>query len=421
MPAPHRIVLLLRLLGATIAGCSAVLTPYVIAKLYTGRGGDTPVRSALNEQPLLALLGTICVAVGCFLLLRPRVVYDARDCLNPKWVLKNRSREFALLMVVTFVCLGLLEFASRYIYAAQRGFPITYSLEELVYPPLHEQFRDYTDEGAHVLLIGGSVLYFAGLDGRIESAFDPPAHVYNLAQTAHSSLDARTKLEWALEHGYRFDYVIFYEAINDVRANNVPPDRFDLEYNHYFFYRRVNTVFSGRKPWLRALLHSSLFYRAYELASDLGSTRMFGRGLLHLAFPREDWLRFGGEIKSAESYRLNLTSIADLCEQHGAKLIVPHYIYDPRLDQWANGKLAWTDDQANRYTEQWGLAENVRKGIQAHNRVIEELSGRFHFVDTSPLERPGNFVDPCHLTPEANQQLIDILIGALRDATVSGP
>lgn len=421
MPATDRIVPLLRFLGAAIAGCAAVLTPCVIAKLYTGRGGDTPVRSAFIEQPLLALLGLIGLTIGCFLLFRARVAYDARDWLNPRWVLKNRSREIALLMIVTLVCLGLLEFASRYLYAVQRGFPITYSLEELVYPPLFEQFQNYSDEGVHVLLIGGSVLYFAGLEGRIESAFDPPARVHNLAQTAHSSLDARTKLEWALERGYRFDYVIFYEGINDVRANNVPPDRFDIDYNHYFFYRRVNTVFNGRKPWLRTLLHSSLFYRAYELTSDLAATRMFGRGLVHLAFPREDWLRFGGDVRSAESFHNNLSRIANACEQYGAKLIVPRYAYDPRLDQLARGELDWTDDQANRYTEQWGLAENVRKGIQAHNRVIEEMSGRFHLVDTSPIERPENFVDPCHLTPDANQQFIDILIGALRNATVPDP
>ena len=421
MPAPSRIVLLLRLFGALIAGCAAVLTPYVIVKLYTGRGADTPIRSALIEQPLLALVGLVGLTIGCFLLFRARVVYNGRGWLNPRWVLKNRSRELALVMVVSFICLGLLEFASRYLYAVQRGFPITYSIEELVYPPLYEQFRDYTDEGVHVLLIGGSVLYLAGLEGRIESAFDPPARVYNVAQTAHSSLDARTKLEWALEQGHRFDYVVFYEAINDVRANNVPPDRFELEYNHYFFYRRVNTVFNGRKPWLRMLLHSSLYYRAYELTSDLGSTRMFGRGLVHLAFPREDWLRYGGDIKSAETFRRNLSRIADLCEQHGAKLIVPRYVYDPRLDQWATGDIEWTDDQANRYTEQWGLAENIRKGIQAHNRVIEELSGHFNLIDTSPLIRPENFVDPCHLTPEANQQFIDFLIRALRDVAAADP
>jgi hypothetical protein len=93
----------------------------------------------------------------------------------------------------------------------------------LIYPPLYEQLYDYTGDTTNILLLGGPVLYFAGRQAALREAFGEDARVYNFAQTAHSSLDSLTKYRYALDRGYRFDYVIFYHGINEVRANNVPP------------------------------------------------------------------------------------------------------------------------------------------------------------------------------------------------------
>lgn len=412
-----RTVLLIRLLGLAIAASAFASTPYVISKLYTGRGADSPLRSALLEQPLVLLLGLGALAFGLVLAVYAPRLHAARYWLNPLWVWRNRRAELALLALATLLSLAALESASRALFAYQFRFPFLHSTEQLIYPPLYEQFHDYTDNGVNLLLLGGSVLYFAGREGRLESAFDPPARVYNLAQTAHSSLDSLVKFRYALDKGYRFDYAIFYHGINEVRANNVPPELFSPDYNHYFFYRLVNTVFGDRKPWLRLALKSSLFYRAYILLMQLRQTRLGGRDYVHLAFPREDWLQYGGDIRSKDSFRRNLEAIIALAEQHNIRLIVPRFAYDPVLDAWADGAPgAPSEADMRRYTEQWGLPQHVLAGIKAHNEVIHQLRDQFHYIDTTPLQRREFFVDPCHFSPQGTDVFLNLLAHGLNPA-----
>jgi hypothetical protein len=401
-------------MGVAILLAGAVATPFALAKLYTGRHPENAVATALAEQPLVAFLGVCTAAAGLAMLVwAPRLV-AGRRWFNPVWALRNRPAECVLLAVSCAAALGVLEVASRVLYARAHGFPLNHSIEELIYPPLLEQFQQqpYSPDNLNVLLLGGSVMWIAGRAHEIEHAFDPPARVYNMAQNAHSSLDSLNKFEWLLQHGYKFDCVIFYHAINEVRANNAPPDVFSPDYDHYSFYRLTNTVFQGKRPWLRAMLRSSLFFRGYRVWETLRETRAFGRRYLHMAFPREDWLPYGADVRSAESFRGNLARIAALAKENQAALIVPLFACNPMLDEQAN---------AGRMTE-WGLAGNLAKGIQAHNAVIQSMSSQFIYIDdTRRLMIENNFVDPCHFTEQAQAQFIEILKQALRQAAKTAP
>ncbi len=411
-----------RIAGLLVSVVSAAGAALVIRLLYTGRGGETPLRSAILEQPLVFLLGLGGLAVGLYVAAFPQKILAARPWLNPRRVWRERRPELFLLIGSCAIALVLLELGSRTIYAAQLGFPFFYPVEHIVYPPLYEQFHDYTNEGVKVLLLGGSVLYFAGRENTLESAFEPRARVYNLAQTAHSSHDSLTKYRYVLDRGFRFDYVIFYHGINDVRANNVPPGLFSEDYNHYFFYRLTNTVFGERNPALRWMLNSALVFRIERLVTQLRETRFFGRNLVHMAFPREDWLHYGADIKSRKVFEKNLLEIARLADENGSRLVVPHFASHPALADYAEGReTGMTEEEIIRFAEQWGLPGPVAKGIQAHNDVIVMHSGRYIFVDTSGLEQADNFVDPCHFTREVQIEFLELLGDTLNELRAKKP
>ena len=405
-----------RIAGLLLAVVSAAGATLVIRLLYTGRGGETPIRSAILEQPLVFLLGAGGLALGLYIAVLPENILAARPWLNPRRVWREHRPERFLLMGSCAIALVLLELGSRAIYAAQLGFPFFYPVEDIVYPPLYEQLHDYSDEGVKILLLGGSVLYFAGRENTLESAFEPPARVYNLAQTAHSSHDSLTKYRYVLDRGYEFDYVIFYHGINDVRANNVPPELFSDDYTHYFFYRLTNTVFDDRNPALRCMLHSALVFRIERLVTQLRETRFFGRNLVHMAFPREDWLLYGADVKSRNVFEKNLLEIAGLADEHGSRLIVPRFASHPALADFAAGRQTGkTEQEMVRFAEQWGLPGHVAQGIQAHNEVIEMHSDRYSFVDTRALEEADHFVDPCHFTPKIQAEFLELLVDTLRE------
>lgn len=410
-----------RVVGGVLVLTALIGVPWAIAKLYTGRGNASPVRSALVEQPLLALLGIAVLAIGLALLIRPRLLRSLRAWLNPRWVWRERRGEAALLLVSMLLSFGMLEVASRMLYAYQCALPFTFTVEELIYPPLDYEMRGYREDKDNVLLLGGSVLWSAGIRKDLGAGL-PECTIYDLAQTGHSTLDSLNKYEWLLKQGYHFDCVVFCHGINDVRANNAPPDVFRQDYDHYSFYHITNTVFQGQRPFLCALLHSMAFYRVYQLWATLRQTEAFGRRYLHVAFPREDWLAFGGDVRSAASFEANLEAIERLARSDGARLLVTYFPYNPALDYWSEGRAGYAEADIVRMTEQWGLPGHVRNGIIAHNRVIKAHRNEFVYVEAtkSLMSTDANFVDPCHFTEPALAKFIDIIQTAIREARSRG-
>lgn len=407
--------IILRIAGAVCAVASAAGACLVIAKLYTGRGSATPIHAAVYEQPLVALAGLAGIALGVYIALCPREIIAARRWMNLLWVWRERRAEAALLAMSTLLAVGLLEAGSRALYARDEKFPFFFPPEHLVYPALYHAMKDYSPNTKNVLLLGGSVLSWSVGDGSLQRELGPGWRVYNLAAPAHSSLDSLTKYRYLLDRGYRFDYIVFYHAINDVRANNAPPDVFRADYSHYLYYRLVHAVFEDNRPFWRAALHSALIFRADRLIAQLRETRAFGRNFVNISYPREDWLKYGSDIKSAASFEANLLAVADLATAHGARLLVGEFVYDPRLDAYVQGSAgAPSRESMITLTKEWGLPENVQKGIVAHNEAIRRHSDRYLYLPTAQLKRTEYLLDSCHFTPEGQVLFVHCLANALR-------
>ncbi len=398
-----------------IAVGSIAVWAYGARQVYSNEGAWEAVLTALREQPLVLFLLMCALSISAGLIFGAGRLHMLRPWLDPRWVWANRKGEVLLLMVACCIGLAILEFGSRVLYARQYGLPLNHRTEELIYPPLVTEFGTDTGADFSVLLLGGSVLYGEPVSEGVERAFDGRCRAYNLSQKAHSSLDSLTKLRYVFERGDRFDYVIFYHGINEVRANNAPPDLFSMDYDHYFFYSLTKTVFSDENPVVRQLLKSSLFYRSYVLSMRLRETKLFKPRFVHIARPQKDWLQYGSTIRSKEAFENNLREIIELCDTYGSHLIVLRYAHHPILDDWAAGRdVAMDEAQMLRLTEEWGLPGNVLDGMKAHNEVILNLADRFQYVDTSALQEHDNFVDPCHFTPEALPKFLRFLTDALR-------
>jgi hypothetical protein len=314
----------------------------------------------------------------------------------------------AIIVVIYLIFLViLLEVWARGYYAARRGMSFFAPAGEQVYQwyPGLKALRQYKyDEGSfNLLLLGGSVLTEDWgqvpecLNEKIKDVLGKAPNVVNLAAAAHSSLDSLYKYEWA--GGKRFDMVAFYQGINEVRANNVPPEIWKKDYSHYSWYDEVNFYF--RHPWLRKT-GLMLPYFMKHLLVQLDREVINRDGYVPEHSPRPEWVEYGVDIKTMESFRDNLNGIIDIAKGRQEPLMVMTFAYFS-----PEGKGLDADSPFVKFTEIWGDGENVIRGIKAHNEVIRELARKDDviFLDQEKLMggRKEYFTDICHFSLEGSE------------------
>lgn len=283
------------------------------------------------------------------------------------------------------------------------------------YPELQEANRAHPtrDDGYEdILMLGGSTLHRDWgaiekvLAERLAFAGHRRVRLHNLAREAHTSRDSRLKYE-ALPRA-RFDLVLFYDGINEARANNVPPQLFREDYGHYSWYRIVNAMapYHGRA-------RLALPMTGRLLATSAGMALHPG-GYVPTAWPRQDWLRYGADLRSAVSFRRNLERVLSLAAERGDPvLLLTFATYVPRNYEKIEFKRGHLDYGTHAIPlEMWGDPKNVLAAVAAHNGVVRELAARtpgVHLVDEAQLlaDQPRYFNDPCHLTVDGSIAFVD--------------
>lgn len=245
-------------------------------------------------------------------------------------------------------------------------------------------------------------------------ARQPSVAVFSLARPAQTSRDSLNKYLQLGRH--RFDLVIVYHGINELRANNFPPELFRDDYGHIDWYWEANAVaahpqiagittlpFAARRGWLL-------------LGEAAGWRRPVGRER-----PAADWLAYGADVKSAASLRANLESILGLARERGDPVLlstVAHWIPpDYSLERFEAGALDYAPVENSLPLEVWGSPAHVAAGLARHNQVIEALARERPGVALADAARriaPGkaHFRDVCHLTPAGTQALVRELLAA---------
>ncbi len=322
--------------------------------------------------------------------------------------MSRRRRALKVLLYLAYIAV-LLEVSARATWTLGKGVPFWRPAEILYffYPDLESVAEEDTQPGApelRVLLLGGSVLdddhgrVGPSLREALAERTGRPVAIRNPSEAGHTTLDSRIKYRHL--GNQRFDRVVVYHGVNEVRANNIAGDRFDPDYGHYSWYRRIDAL--ENHPELRfAALPYSLHYAWLTLDYRLRPAAYLPRHQ-----PGAAALRHGAEIKTAEPFGRNLEAILALARERGERVVLMTFAYHVAAGYSHEAFRARRLDYGShdKAIELWGDPANVVAGLEAHNRVVAEVAARHPeaiFVDQNgSLPKNGEvFDDLCHLTP----------------------
>ena len=216
------------------------------------------------------------------------------------------------LVLSALLCVVSAEAASRAFWRFAYGVPLRDPgrILNVYYPGLRAvdwQRPSHGDEFYDILLLGGSTLHqnWGEVEQSLHEQLAYGGHrnvrIFNLAQTSHTSRDSL--LKYIAVGEARFELIIVYDGINDARVNNVPPELFREDYGHYSWYEAVNAL----APY-HGTAHFALPYTLRFLAAGLRQAVAKGRYVPREA-PREDWVQYGRDPRSAVAFEHNLSAI----------------------------------------------------------------------------------------------------------------
>jgi lysophospholipase L1-like esterase len=267
---------------------------------------------------------------------------------------------------------------------------------------LHREIRS-DDETFDVLVLAGSTLhdrygpFEAALREELALRSRREVRVHNLAKAAQGTRDSLIKYQ-QLDDA-RFDLVIVYHGINDLRANNIAEADYRDGYEHVEWYRRANWVAAHRD----LLRWTALPYLLHD--ARIAVEKLLGR---YRPLP-PDSLRnaadYGETLKTVPAFRDNLAAILELARKRGEPVLLMTYAWHLPPDY---SKQAFRRRESDYTThrvpvEGWGRPEHVARGLRAHNEAIRELVAAHPdvlFVDQDarmPRDR-ASWNDICHLS-----------------------
>jgi hypothetical protein len=330
----------------------------------------------------------------------------------------RRTLGLVAFLVAALICVIAAELMARAFWY-QRGVPFNDPGRILYayYPELKavdearpRKKRKYYD----ILFLGASVLNREW--GEVEQALleqldrsgHPNVRIFNLAVPAHTSRDSW--LKYSALGKAPFDLVVFYHGINETRANNAPPTIFRDDYSHFSWYETANMLAGYHGKALFALPYT-LRYLALNIKRAIHDEQY-----VPVDWPRDEWLKFGREPRSAASFKNNLSAILERSARRCERMLVMTFAtYIPPDTHWGHGGKRFGLRRAP--VTLWGRRGNVLKALHAQNEVVRSLASKKHtlFVDQANLmdHSPRSFNDPCHLTIEGSAQFAKNIVKVL--------
>ncbi|HET9298966.1 MAG TPA: hypothetical protein VFO11_03415 [Candidatus Polarisedimenticolaceae bacterium] len=335
-----------------------------------------------------------------------------------------------LLLVSTLLSLAVAELAARAYW--RLVFHASFLHPDRVLYAFYPELKDVNrvrpsrdDRFQDVLLLGGSTLQKEwgeveqALAERLAYAGHRTVRIHNLAHEAHTSRDSL--LKYAALSRARFELVVLYDGINEARVNNVPPALYREDYGHYSWYATVNAL-APYHGHARLALPVTTRLLLTSLQRALRPDRYVPTG-----WPRQDWVVYGSDLRSAVSYRKNLGAILDLARRRGDPVLLLTFATHVPANY---ERLAFKKGQLDygRHLvplEMWGAPDHVQAAVAAHNAVVRDLAAhtpgvRFVDVEQRLSGQARYFNDPCHLTVEGSMAFADALAPTVLDV-LGGP
>ena len=287
------------------------------------------------------------------------------------------------------------------------------------YPELNwiEKQNIRRDDDYDALVLGGSVIARAcgsiaeQIMEKLEFRHGRMANVHNAAVPAHTSLNSYYKYLHLADK--RFDLIIVYHGINEVRANLCPSDLFEDDYTHYSWYAVVNSC----ERWANPV--TALPFTA-ALAISLLSDRIGLRTFVPTESPRSQWLAHGADVRTAAPFQRNIEAICDLARDRAepvllvtfAMYIAPGYTQE----KFSRREL----DYSTHFSpiEMWGRPDDVVKAVGIHNAILRKIAAEHEHVylvdEAEQMPRGGTlFNDVCHLTHEGCSKFAEDVVRAI--------
>lgn len=336
--------------------------------------------------------------------------------LQSIYCIRMSLRSFLFTIIFFFVLFLFTEILLR-ICLAFYGYPILKPGNYIYsgfYPALNEVIdKDIRndDQIYDVLILGGSVISkpWSNMDFRLDTILqnrygkDHQFAIYNTAAAGHTSMD--NLIKYRLLHDKRFDLVIYYEAINENRANSIPKADFRADYSHMKWYSDIYMLQS----------HSEINFTVIPFLADKLITAVRDK-LQHKKYISIDevdqvYAQFGSDIKTAATFKKNLTEMADMAQIRGETLLLTSYAtYFP-----ANVKLTGEESDMKYFAgcsyaspvSIWGKSDNVKKGVDTHNQILRSIvsSRNMPFLDMETMmpKDASLFCDVCHVSEPGAQ------------------
>jgi hypothetical protein len=283
---------------------------------------------------------------------------------------------------------------------------LTKQYPELI--PIFSQKASQEKDVKKILILGGSVVStnWSQLEKKLATLLRPhfpegtEIRAMNAAAPANTSLDNLVKYK-ALS-GYHFDLVLFYEAINETRFNNLPGNLFKNDYSHIQWYRNIYLIIDH--PELKFTVIPYTLHFIYNRLKDYYSKPI----RLDLESVPARYVMYGSKIKTAIPYRKNIQELINTVKSRNQRLLLMSYASFFPEGVELKGDIVdnafFGNCTHHSYISIWGDPENVQKGIRVHNEYLKELAvqNEVDFLDMDSLmpRRKKYFCDVCHLSME---------------------
>ncbi|MFN4145731.1 MAG: hypothetical protein ACK4GN_07910 [Runella sp.] len=327
--------------------------------------------------------------------------------------MKTSRRTFLFGSISILLLVVVLELMARTALALL-GYPF-WQPSKMFYPEVEvikKQEISPTDGYFDILLLGGSAIsmdFGFHINKSLDSLLNPKGtapkvRLHNAAIPAHTSLDNLLKYQKLAEK--RFDLVVFYEAINENRANNIPPQYFREDYQHIVWYNDLALI--EKHPEVNWTVLPFVVHKSIKLITD----KINGEKNVAFKHINPTYIMYGGEIKTAKPYRNNIEQlIKETKARHENLLLVTYALYVPPSVRGNGGYTDYRDFAGCQFPSPlhlWGDPVNVEKGVKQHNQTLRQLATQYEvpLMDMDSLfpRRKEFYCDLCHLTEEGSRE-----------------
>ncbi len=275
------------------------------------------------------------------------------------------------------------------------------------------------DDTVRILLLGSSTLFNRHLADRLKAALQARTTkkiaLLNAGIRSHTS--RADVLKWQLLAQHEWDYVLFYDGINDLWANHVRAEDFRDDYAHLDVWYRRNVVLDNS---LLARYGYNFFVAYANKLNVMWGERWFPA--YQFVFPKKPFVN-AANFLSLQSFAGNVSLIVEESRQLLAVPVLISFAYHLPENYSRQAFLAGTLDYSNpdqydvRDVFNWGPPDYMRKGLAQQNAILQELAAEKNIMlvdaDTQMSGRGVWFGDVCHFNDEGVDIFVRLVAGAI--------